>query len=745
MIPLSSCHLALMLIPIAGFSQTAQDPAALVNPFVGSGLSSIHDYGKTVPGASRPFGLLYWSPDMAKEVFYLYDKPVTRGFSLTHISGPGCGLYGDAPIFPMMGVPERSPVAAPGTYQTAFSHAGERAEPGYYEVKLDSGIKVQLTAHMRSGIAEFHFPTAQTSRTLMIDLSRNLSREVYQTEIRIHGRMVTGSVSSGGLCGHQIRYQVYFALETEETPEAYGTFDETGLASGKPVSSGPHAGGYVSFGESIPTVHVRVGISFVSVANAEANLRSEIGSRGVEEIRRDARAAWNRALGRVRVSGGTEEDRRVFYTALYHALLHPSVFNDVNGEYMGFDDKVHVLEGHTQYTNFSGWDIYRSQVQLLAMLFPEEASDMAQSLVRDAAEGGGLPRWVTANGDTGSMVGDPSACILASFYAFGIRNFDTKAALEAMLRGANDPAVHSRQYFQRPDLEEYLRRGYIAARGSTGHGSASVTLEYQNADFAISRFARALGDPAAARDSLARSAQWRKLFDAETRYIRPRGEDGSFLPGFTPGKENGFVEGNAAQYTWMVPYDLAGVIAAIGGPEAARKRLDDYFSQYYDYQLKNGPYFAIGNEPSFGNPWIYNWTGHPWRTQEVVRKTLRDLFSSGPEGLPGNDDLGATSSWVVFAQLGIYPEIPGAGGITLNSPMFPEVTMQFGKHTLRIIAPGAPSKLYVQSVRLDGKPVRNWWIDWERLSKASKLEFALSAEANHLAGQPPPSFPPSEK
>ncbi len=745
MIAFCSRQLAFMLIPFAGFSQTIQDPAALVNPFVGSGLSKIHDYGKTVPGASRPFGLLYWSPDMVKEVFYLYEEPVTRGFSLTHISGPGCGLYGDAPIFPMMGAPEKAPAVTPKVYQSGFSHADEHAEPGYYTVKLDSGIEVRLAAQIRSGVAEFHFPASQTSRTLMIDLGHNLSREIYQTEIQIHDRMVTGSVSSGGLCGHQIRYKVYFALETAETPDAYGTFDERGLAAGRSTTNSQHGGGYVSFEHSTRTVHLRVGISFVSVANAELNMRKEIGRRGVEEIRREARAAWSSALGRVQVSGGNGEDRRVFYTALYHSLLHPSVFSDVNGEYLGFDDKVHVVDAHTQYTNFSGWDMYRSQVQLLAMLFPDEASDMAQSLVRDAEEGGGLPRWATANGDSGSMVGDPSDCIIAGFYAFGARKFDAKAALAAMLRGANDPAVHSRQYFQRPDLDDYLRLGYVPARGTGGRGSASVTLEYQSADFAISRFAMALGDAAAARNSLDRSGQWRKSFDAETKHIRPRGEDGKFLPGFTPGKEAGFVEGNAAQYTWMVPYDLHGVIGAVGGAEAARQRLDDYFSQYYDYKLKNGPYFAIGNEPSFGNPWIYNWTGHPLRTQEVVRKTLRDLFSSEPEGLPGNDDLGATSSWVVFAQLGIYPEIPGVGGVTLNSPMFPEVTMRFRTHTLRIIAEGAPAKLYVQSVRLDGKPVLDWWIDWEQLSKVSKLEFALGAEANRHPGQPPPSFAPPEK
>ncbi len=742
-VTLSLCKLALVLIPSAALPQPNEDFAADVNPFVGTGLSRLHDYGKTIPGASRPFGMLCWSPDTVDEVFYVYERPVTRGFSLTHISGPGCGLFGDVPIFPMVGTPEKSPVSS--VYQASFSHSHEHAEPGYYEVTLDSGIEVRIAASVRSGIAEFRFPTGSASHTLLIDLSHNLSSTLRRTEIQIRNRTVTGSVSSGGLCGRPNRYQVYFAMKLAQVPETFGTFDETGLMPGSTAASGPHAGGYLTFGSSTKTVVLKVGISFVSTANAEANLKSEIGDRDLDAIRREGRTAWNSALGRARVSGGTDEDRKVFYTALYHSLLHPSVFNDVNGEYIGFDDKVHQAQGRTQYANFSGWDIYRCQVQLLAMLFPEAASDMAQSLVVDAEQGGGLPVWAAANDEVGAMVGDPSACILAGIYGFGARAFDVKTALAAMLRGANEPEVRSRQCLQRPDLEEYLRLGYVADQGKGGGGAASVTLEYQNADFAISRMAAALGDSASARALLARSGQWRKLFDTGTRYIRARGVDGGFLPDFTPGSEAGFVEGNSAQYTWMIPYDLAGVITAVGGPEAARERLDDYFCQYYDYTLKNGPYFAIGNEPSFGNPWIYNWTGHPWRTQEVVRKTLRDLFSSRPDGLPGNDDLGATSAWVVFAQLGMYPEIPGVGGVTLNSPSFPEITLHMGKRVVRITAEGAPSKLYVKDVRLDGARVRNWWINWEQVSNASNLKFSLAARPNRDPGQQPPSFAPAKK
>jgi predicted alpha-1,2-mannosidase len=454
--------LALIVIPNVGFAQVTKDPAALVDPFVGTATSpSAHDNGYTTPGAVRPFGLLYWSPDTPDIINYHYDDPVIYGFSLTHISGPGCGAFGDVPIFPMLGAPEKSPAAEPDAYEARFSHANEHAEPGYYEVRLDSGIEVRLAAQVRSGIAEFRFPAAHASRTLLIELGRNLGGNgaVYRTEIQIRDGTVTGSVSSGGLCGHKKLYRVYFAMEMDPAPEAFGTFDEAGLAAGNHAASGSQAGGYVSFGPSIRTIRVKAGISFVSAVNAEANLRSEIKDWDFEEVRRDARAAWNKALSRVQVSGGTDVDRRVFYRALYHSLLHPSAFNDVNGEFVGFDGKVHTARGRTQYQDFSGWDIYRSESQLLTMLFPEKAGEMAQSLVTDAELGGGLPVWTAANFETGAMVGDPGACILTSMYAFGARGFNNKAALAAMLRGANDPETHSLQYPERPYLRSCERIG----------------------------------------------------------------------------------------------------------------------------------------------------------------------------------------------------------------------------------------------------------------------------------------------
>jgi predicted alpha-1,2-mannosidase len=373
---------------------------------------------------------------------------------------------------------------------------------------------------------------------------------------------------------------------------------------------------------------------------------------------------------------------------------------------------------------------------------------MAQSLVADAEQGGGLPIWPVANDESSVMVGDPSDPILASMYAFGARDFDARAALAAMLKGADDQKAHVRLYAERPGLEDYLKKGYVAQRpeAAWSTGAASVTLEDTSADFAISQLAKALGDTTTARRFLLRSAYWRNLFDPETKYIRARDGEGKFLPDFSPAKTDGFVEGNAAQYTWMVPYDLPGVIQSLGGPEAARARLDEYFSEYGKWTGSGyTAHFFISNEPSFGNPWIYNWTGHPWRTQEVVSKTLHDLFTDSAGGLPGNDDLGATSSWAVFAYLGLYPEIPGVGGLTLNTPTFPNVTLKLGGHELRIRAQGAPEKSYIQSVALDGKPLRSYWLDWEQVKSASVLEFTLSGEPSKEVGGPLPSFSPAAR
>jgi len=688
--------------------------------------------------------MLYWSPDNIQGTFYRREGQNTRGFSLTHLSGPGCSAYGDVPILPISGLPQFPQPQHPAPYGATYRSDRQSAQPGYYAVQLDSGIGVELAAAVHSGIARVQFPADGKAHTILVDLSRNLTR-VNDAEIRVEANRMTGSVESDEFCGNENHYRVYFALEVEGKPATEGTFNELEVTQAPGSRQGQRSGGYLSLSPETRTVLVKVGLSYVSAANAEMNLRQEIPGWDFEGVRTQARAAWNEALGHIQVSGGTVAQQRPFYTSLYHSLLHPSVFSDVNGDYTGFDNRLHRAEGRTQYANYSGWDIYRSQVQLIAMLFPKVAGDMAESLVLDAEQGGGLPIWGVANDDSCVMVGDPSDLIVASIYAFGGTGFNTRSALAAMLHGAGDPHAHSRLCNERPGLDWYLRKGYIPRIPNDGDtaGAAAVTLEDTSADFAISQFAAALGNTKVAETFLRRSANWRNLFDPQTRYIRARDQEGSFLPDFSPEKSEGFVEGNSAQYTWMVPYDLHGLIEAIGGAQSATGRLDNYFSEYGKW---NGcgytPYFFIGNEPSFGNPWIYNWSGHPWRSQEVVRKILYSLFDDSPGGLPRNDDLGATSSWAVFAQLGIYPEIPGVGGLTVNSPIFPSATLLLGEHRLRIRADGAPDKIYVQRVALDGQPLRNWWVQWEKLKQATELNFTLSGEATGEAGEAPPLFSP---
>lgn len=735
---MKALFLASFLILAAAAAPAQPDLASEVNPYIGTRVSSQHDIGNTLPGATRPFGMLYWSPDPASGFAYNYEQTVTRGFSLTHLSGPGCGVFGDVPLFPMLGLPTQPPPVHGSVYTASYRHQDETAEPGYYALKLSSGIEVRLAAAVHSGMAEFRYPKNGDLRTLLIDLSRNLSR-VDDTQIQIEGNRVTGSVTGGGFCHLDNRYRIFFVLETEQTVTQAGTFDELRVRAGQRITSGPRSGGYISFDPSTRIVRLKAGLSFVSIANARQNLAREIPGWDVEQLRRQARADWNSALGHIVVSGGDAAQRTVFYTALYHSLLHPTVFSDLNGQYLGFDGVVHQSERHRQYANFSGWDIYRTQVQLIAMLMPDVASDLAQSLVNDASQSGALPIWPIANDESSCMVGDPSSPILASIYAFGARNFDARKALAQMIRGADDPTAHSRLYLERPGLSNFFSHGYIPVSDEIPN-PASVTLEDESADFTVAQLASALGDRSTAERFLLRSDQWRKIYDPETRYIRARDAKGNFMPNFKPDMIDGYVEGNAAQYTWMVPFNLRGLIDALGGSEATHARLDAYFSQYASWF--GGPYFFIANEPSFGNPWIYNWTGHPWRTQEVVRKTLDDLFTDTPEGLPGNDDLGATSSWIVFADLGMFPEIPGVGGLTLSTPQFPSAEIELGDHTLRLEAEGAPNTRYVESVSVDGTPVRNWWVGWDALSRARELKMTLSLTPRLDPGEEPPSFAP---
>jgi predicted alpha-1,2-mannosidase len=765
-----------LLFPLAP-AVGAQTPAArpfdatrFVDPFVGTANSPLPDYlggnssGNTFPGATLPFGMVQFSPDTEKGFgtedrgSYVHRDTSIRGFSLTHLSGPGCPVFGDVPLMPFVGRVEKSPAAAPGDYVAQFSHDKESAAPGFYEVALGSGVRVRLTATTRTGFAIFDFPSGKPA-TLLAGVGRNASG-VQEAEWRAEGdRWMSGMVASGGFCGTRNRYVLYFAAEFERPFDSFGSWDGDRVLPGvSPARGGKQTGGFVTFDTSSgTTIRMKVGVSYVSVEKARANLRAENPGWDFEAVRAQARARWNEALGRVRVGGGTGAETKVFYTALYHTLLHPTTFGDADGEYMGFDDRVHRAPGHTQYTNFSGWDIYRSHSPLVAWLFPEEASDMAQSLVNDAEQGGGgLPKWPVANDESGAMYGDPAVPIIASTWAFGARDFDGRAALKVMRYGATDPEAKSKTYPVRPGLADFLKYGYIPMEQKGLRGSPSVALEYEIADFSLAQFARAQNDAKTYAEMMRRAQLWTRLFDPSTRYIRGRWADGSWLPGFDfkellykpelpwrPESHKSYVEGNATQYTWMIPHNLRAVIDRIGGNETVVARLDSFFTE-----LNAGPdrpYFFIGNEPVFPVPWVYNYVGQPWKTQAVTRRVLTELFTPDPGGIPGNDDLGATSSWVVYASLGLYPIIPGVGGFSVNSPVFPEVDVRVkggGVLMLRGRGAGAQSP-YVQELRLNGRPYESTWIPYESIARGGTLDFTLGPEPNTKWATAPSAAPPS--
>jgi predicted alpha-1,2-mannosidase len=775
---LAICLLALGGFEAPGAEADSSGPQRFVSPFVGT-QSGAEDFGtgggagNTFPGAVVPFGMVQFSPDTwpGRDNFaggYSYGEKRIKGFGLTHFSGAGCGSLQDVPIVPTVERMSASP-AVPGSRYLAprfirgFSHAREHATPGDYSVELDPGtprsIGVELTATTRTGLARLRFPRRRHASVLFdAGGSKNPNREATVWIDRGHSQ-VSGMSESGRFCGHANSYRVYFVAQFKRGFSSGGTWQRKRLSPHSKHASDSsrgraQAGAYVTFDTTRRQfVEVRIGISFTSLAGARRNLRAE-GRGGFGKARDRARADWNAALSRATVSGGSRNLTSLFYTSLYHSLLHPNVVSDVDGGYPGMDGRPHQDRHRAHYTNFSGWDVYRGQQQLVAMLFPRRASDIAQSLVAAAHESGCLPRWSFASEHTSVMVGDPAAIVLANAYALGARRFDTRGALAAMLHGAQRVCrTRQRAYTEREGLGDYLRQGYIGfehnasgpehnAHPDRPWGTAATTLEYAAADYAIGRMAYALGHPADSRSMLRRSGNWRKLLEPESLAIVPRYSNGTWLASYPPASQTGFVEGNGAQYSWAVPYDPAGLFAAIGGRDAAARRLDGFFSQLN--AGPNQPYAFLGNEPSLGVPWLYDWVGEPYRTQQVVRQALLSLYRLDPDGMPGNDDGGTLSAWWVFGAIGLYPSVPGEDVLALGSPLFPHVELHTGRGTVTIDSPQAgPAQPYVQAMKLGGREWTRPWLRFWQIARGGRLEFTLGPQPNAAWGAAPADAPPS--
>ncbi|OBI18778.1 hypothetical protein A5712_21335 [Mycobacterium sp. E2327] len=736
--------------PIAydGEPPLVTDPVDHVDTLIGTGTG-----GETVgeinnfPGASAPFGMVQYSPDtVGNYAGYNYDNSRSSGFSMTHAS-VGCAAFGDISM-----LPTTTPIGAqPWNAWERIAHDDtEQGQPGYYTVRFPgTGVTAELTATTRTGVGRFRYPRNGRPALFHVRSGASLAGNSRATiEIGEDNTTITGWATSGGFCGKRNTYTVYFAMKFSRPFISYGAWDGYSVVAGARTAASPYSGGYVEFPPG-SAIEVRTAISYVGIDGARANLAAE-GGAGFDQVRAAAASEWNATLSCIAVAGRNIGNLDTFYTALYHSLLHPNTFNDADGRYIGFDDLIHTVEkGRTQYANFSDWDTYRGLAALQGLLFPKQASDMAQSLVNDAEQSGSFPRWALANSATGEMTGDSVVPLIANLYAFGAKDFDARTALRYMVRAATEGGIGLDGYVERPGIATYLRLGYLPDTAGFGAG-ASITLEWSVDDFAISRFAESLGDAATATEFQYRAQYWQNLFNPSTRYISPRNAMGFFPPG--PGfvesgsgfGQEGFDEGNAEQYVWWVPHNVAGLVTALGGRSTVAGRLDRLTEE-----LNVGPkepYLWAGNEPGFGVPWLYNYVGQPWKTQLTVDR-VRGLFGPTPDGAPGNDDLGALSSWYVWAALGLYPSTPGTPILTVATPLFDRAVIALPQGGfIRISAPGAsgPHRLkYIGGLSVDGEATDRTWIPERVARDGGELKFSLAAYPNKSWGTAESSAPPS--
>lgn len=777
----------------------ATSPVSEVNPLIGT-----TNGGNVFPGVTMPFGMVQFSPEaspfhekslIAAPGGYEYRATKIRGFSLTNVEGWGCaGGSGDIPIMPIAEDVKQSPSSDfRYAYASNFSHAKEQAHPGHYHVDLDNGVGVDLTASLRTGSALFHFPQGSPATVLIRTSDSEVGSTDAHTEVNVQQGTVSGSVTSGNFCGYidkidrRSYYTVYFVAEFDQkivkagtwqndqlTPNATKSSGGTGFGEHGFPEKGTGSGAWVSFDpSSARPVHVRIGISYVSEVNARANLQTENpAGTSFDALREKAEAEWNRRLSQISIEGGTGDQRTMFTTALYHSLMTPTTASDNNGDYRGMDGKVHrISQGqNAQYANFSGWDVYRSQLQLLTWLDPKVGSDIAQSLLNQATQNNGKwDRWTHNSGETHVMNGDPAAPALADIWAFGGHSFDAHAALSSLVRAADHPTADDLSSAgcpvectgERPGLDQWLRLHYIPV-GAPAWGPAADTLEDVTAEFGISMLAQRLGDEATHQRFLERAQYWRNIWNPnaalEGGYFANRNADGSWAlvqsdgekapHPFTPSTEDGFVEGSAAQYVWMVPFNVHGLFEAMGGNEKATARLNAFFydSKGQPAVTKSGPLHAeLDNEPSIETPWLYDFAGQPWKTQQLVRQVLNTIWRNVPEGMPGNDDLGEMSSWAVFASLGLYPEIPGRAEFVLGSPLFTRAVIHRSGGDVVIQAQGAATDApYVKSLKVNGKPETKTWLPESFAAHGGMLNFDLATTPNTKWGisaeDQPPSF-----
>jgi predicted alpha-1,2-mannosidase len=746
-----------------------------INPMIGAG-SSGGIYGKTFPGAATPFGLVQLSPDTItggdNGSGYSYPHKSIEGFSFTHMSG--VGWYGDLGNFLVMPTTgklrtERGLNGAGDGYRSRFEHAGEVAQAGYYAVKLDDyRIRAELTAAPRSGMLRFTFPKSEQSR-IQIDLARRVGGTSTRQRVKVvDAHTIEGWMKcppEGGGWGDgagKADYTVYFSAQfslpitnsgvwSADIPAGWSRKREdiesrryrNVVAAAKVLAGckdmeGKHLGFYTEF----PTaenqqVLMKAGISFVSVEGARANLKHDIADWDFEGVRRRARGLWSDALAGVAVEGGSDAQKETFATALYHAFIDPRCFSDVDGLYTGADHLVHKTADYTYRTIFSGWDVYRSQYPMLTIVRPDVVNDTVNSLMQQAELSGNgyLARWEIVAAESGCMIGDPAVSIFAEAYLKGIRGYDAERAYELCRQSVLGPK-NSRQ-----DFKSWVSKGYVP-------GSISWTLENCYCDYCAGRFAEALGKTGDARVLLARSRNYRNIYDPSVGNMRAKRADGGWTPwrGATVDGQ-GCVESNPYQQTWFVPHDVAGLINMMG---------KDYFLSYLTTFFEKTPadfrwnaYYNHSNEPVHHCVYLYAYAGQPWRTQQWARFTMDHAYGPGIHGLCGDEDVGQMSAWYLLSAIGIHPVSPVDGVYVIGSPLFSKVSLRldpkYGGHgTFTVVArDNSPRNLYIQSARLNGKPLERAWLHYREIIAGGTLELKMGPEPNKTWGAEPQMAPPS--
>ncbi len=725
----------------------AQQPVDYVNPFIGTS-----NFGTTNPGAVCPQGMMSVTPFnvMGSEsnkydkdsrwwsTPYTSDNSYMTGFSHVNLSGVGCPELGSLLLMPTVGELKVD------YHEYGSAYRDEVAHPGYYSNVLTKyNIRTEATATMRTGLSRFTFPKGQGN--ILLNLGEGLTNESGATVRIVNETEIEGSKLLGTFCYNaQAVFPIYFVMKVSKAPRAMGYWKKQ-REMGAEAQWDAYAGKYKLYtkydrdmsGDDIgvwftydmeegEAVEVKMGVSFVSIENARLNMDTEQQGFDFNRVRAEAVERWNSDLSRVEVEGGTKDERTVFYTALYHLLLHPNIIQDVNGEYPMMES---LKVGHTtgnRYTVLSLWDTYRNVSTLMTLLFPERQEDIIRTMVDMYKESGWLPKWELYGRETLTMEGDPSIPYIVDAWMRGLRDFDVETAYEAMRKGATTPGEFN---LLRPDNNDYMSKGYVPLREQYDN-SVSHALEYYIADWNLSRFAQALGKKDDARLFYDRSMGYKHYYSKEYGTLRPILPDGTFFSPFNPKQgENfepnpGFHEGSAWNYTFYVPHDIPGLTKLMGGSRKFVDKLQAVFDEgHYD----------MANEPDIAYPYLFSYfKGEAWRTQKTVRMLLGKYYRNAPAGLPGNDDTGTMSTWAVFSMMGFYPACPGDVNYVLTSPTFDKVTLRldkkyYPKGSLVIEAKHrAPEDIYVKDISAGGKRLKGFTIPHDELVNAGTLKFSLT-------------------